>query len=394
MKRPIWKWIACGFVMAWVASPQLHATDNYTPCPPGSTHYKYDNLHGTERTFYAPSGYWYVAYQAKAGSDNQGLGHDPQVIVDPPAKMIVVSHSSGKDLSHVHVCKTKKLPPPPECKEGDPCWCEPDGPGYPCEPPPPQCDVASLITHQSLTFGWTDKPASTPGSACGGSATIVAGETSTVCFDACVNATVNGTLESPGSLPYIDRQCVVVDADGEVVSGDVSVVVSDPEIDNCSATAQFAWAGGAASDKEGACKPNQPCWCELYPKFCEPEPPKCQASARLIVGLVRGHVSSEACFAEASSNQNQSLSIPGGGPWTLCYRGSGGPDSFSIVASVGGNSILLTEPEWTFHFQADWYFSAIISAIGRDEKANCTRPAMIRFEVLTDPPDICLPWLP
>ena len=58
-----------------------------------------------------------------------------------------------------------------------------------------------------------------------------------------------------------------------------------------------------------------------------------------------------------------------------------------------GKTIKLTESEWTFHWDMISDFSFLLSAIGRDETANCSRPAMINVSIITDPPDICRPFL-
>jgi hypothetical protein len=50
-------------------------------------------------TLTAPDGYVITSYCVKAGSEKQGNGVETYP-VDPPAQEVVVSHSSGKAISH------------------------------------------------------------------------------------------------------------------------------------------------------------------------------------------------------------------------------------------------------------------------------------------------------
>lgn len=50
----------------------------------------------------APEGYLIDEYCVKAGSANQGLGPE-YVMVEPPQEKVVITHSSGKDISHYSV---------------------------------------------------------------------------------------------------------------------------------------------------------------------------------------------------------------------------------------------------------------------------------------------------
>jgi hypothetical protein len=50
-------------------------------------------------TLTAPDGYLITSYCVKAGSEKQGNGVETYV-VDPPAATVVISHSSGKAISH------------------------------------------------------------------------------------------------------------------------------------------------------------------------------------------------------------------------------------------------------------------------------------------------------
>ena len=75
----------------------------------------------TEITVTASPGHLIDWWCAKAGSVNQGLGpeeHD----VDPPAESIVITHSSGKDLSHYsyhEIAKTRPEQPAADREERD-----------------------------------------------------------------------------------------------------------------------------------------------------------------------------------------------------------------------------------------------------------------------------------
>ena len=53
-------------------------------------------------TVTAPDGYVITGYCVKAGSEKQGNGVESYV-VDPPATSVVISHSSGKAISHYSV---------------------------------------------------------------------------------------------------------------------------------------------------------------------------------------------------------------------------------------------------------------------------------------------------
>jgi hypothetical protein len=50
-------------------------------------------------TLTAPDGYVITSYCVKAGSEKQGDGSETYT-VDPPAQEVVISHSSGKAISH------------------------------------------------------------------------------------------------------------------------------------------------------------------------------------------------------------------------------------------------------------------------------------------------------
>ena len=53
----------------------------------------------TTLTLTAPDGYVITSYCVKAGSEKQGNGPETYA-VDPPAQEVVISHSSGKAISH------------------------------------------------------------------------------------------------------------------------------------------------------------------------------------------------------------------------------------------------------------------------------------------------------
>jgi len=64
-------------------------------------------------TLTAPEGKLISGYCVKAGSANQGLGPESYT-VDPPAKSVTISHSSGKDISHYSLTFVDENSPPTE----------------------------------------------------------------------------------------------------------------------------------------------------------------------------------------------------------------------------------------------------------------------------------------
>ncbi|MFD6448673.1 LPXTG cell wall anchor domain-containing protein [Promicromonospora sp. NPDC060204] len=72
----------------------------------------------------APDGYLITGYCVKAGSANQGLGPE-DVVVDPPAAEVTISHSSGKAISHYTLITVKAEPTPEPSVPGE----EPTVPG-------------------------------------------------------------------------------------------------------------------------------------------------------------------------------------------------------------------------------------------------------------------------
>jgi hypothetical protein len=73
----------------------------------------------TTLTLTADDGYVITGYCVKAGSTKQGLGPETYT-VDPPAQEVVISHSSGKAISHYSytVAEGGVEPCPPEDTTG------------------------------------------------------------------------------------------------------------------------------------------------------------------------------------------------------------------------------------------------------------------------------------
>lgn len=70
-------------------------------------------------TLTAPDGYVITSYCVKAGSTKQGLGLETYT-VDPPAQEVVITHSSGKAISHYSytVAQDEEEECPPEDTTG------------------------------------------------------------------------------------------------------------------------------------------------------------------------------------------------------------------------------------------------------------------------------------
>ncbi|WP_285105823.1 hypothetical protein [Promicromonospora sp. MEB111] len=98
------------------------ATTGSATCPKGG---KVD-VSGEHTTLVvtAPDGYLITGYCVKAGSANQGLGPE-DVVVDPPAAEVTISHSSGKAISHYTLITVKAEPTPEPSLPGE----EPTVPG-------------------------------------------------------------------------------------------------------------------------------------------------------------------------------------------------------------------------------------------------------------------------
>jgi LPXTG-motif cell wall-anchored protein len=62
---------------------------------------------------FAPEGTLITGYCVKAGSENQEDGGPEYVTVDPPAESVVISHSTGKDISHYSFSWEKITTTPP-----------------------------------------------------------------------------------------------------------------------------------------------------------------------------------------------------------------------------------------------------------------------------------------
>ncbi len=69
-------------------------------------------------TVTAPEGKLISGYCVKAGSANQGLGPESYT-VDPPAKTVTITHSSGKDISHYSLTFVDEETPPTETTPPD-----------------------------------------------------------------------------------------------------------------------------------------------------------------------------------------------------------------------------------------------------------------------------------
>jgi len=100
MKRAILAVIFTALSLASFASA-AHANNDGQVCFDNGT--KVDVVGSHESiTVTAPEGKLISGYCVKAGSIKQGLGPE-YVEVDPPAASVVITHSSGKDISHYTV---------------------------------------------------------------------------------------------------------------------------------------------------------------------------------------------------------------------------------------------------------------------------------------------------
>ena len=117
MKRAILAVIFTALSLASFASA-AHANNDGQVCFDNGT--KVDVVGSHESiTVTAPEGKLISGYCVKAGSIKQGLGPE-YVEVDPPAASVVITHSSGKDISHYTVtyidiedgCMSGELCPP------------------------------------------------------------------------------------------------------------------------------------------------------------------------------------------------------------------------------------------------------------------------------------------
>lgn len=95
--------LALGGAVSASATPPLGES---TCVPKGD---KIDTSGGPKSvTVVAPAGYLISGYCVKAGSANQGLGPEEHAVT--PSESVVITHSSGKDISHYVVRYTPKPP--------------------------------------------------------------------------------------------------------------------------------------------------------------------------------------------------------------------------------------------------------------------------------------------
>ena len=95
---------ALGTAAAYAATADKPASPpgqevNDQVCPEGDSGKINVSGSNSSITVSAPEGMLISGYCVKAGSENQGLGPE-SVTVDPPAKTVTITHSSGKDISH------------------------------------------------------------------------------------------------------------------------------------------------------------------------------------------------------------------------------------------------------------------------------------------------------
>ncbi|HUF02018.1 MAG TPA: hypothetical protein VMN35_06305 [Gaiellaceae bacterium] len=122
-------------------------------------------------TVTAPEGKLISGYCVKAGSESQGLGPEFYT-VDPPAKTVTITHSSGKDISHYSLTfidegthtethPTETHPTETTSTETTPTESTPD----PASPPDVQPGVFTPPTSAKPTTDkpTTDKPAAVAG---------------------------------------------------------------------------------------------------------------------------------------------------------------------------------------------------------------------------------------
>jgi hypothetical protein len=88
---------SCAVVLTVGVAPAV--SSGAQVCPAGTSG-KID-VSGDDQTLTitAPDGYAITGYCVKAGSAKQGNGPESYVL-DPPATSVVISHSSGKGISH------------------------------------------------------------------------------------------------------------------------------------------------------------------------------------------------------------------------------------------------------------------------------------------------------
>ena len=365
--------------------------DQYAPCPRGSIHYKIENG-GSGKTWdiYAPPGYAIVQTQVKASNE-----HQPKITYLPPLGFVSVASTTKHDISHVHVCKVKDEEPPP-CKIGEPCFCEENPEHETCKPPPePQCEYDFYLDNVYFDYGFADAGGAM-GSGCGNHGPFIGDPGDVFHLEVCLDAdVVNGEFIPPFQTPWVVRSSGKVGNESSELTGKKVLTYGDPEFKGCTATAEFAYLLYVLSTHDvDYCEPGEECWCKKFPdaKECAPPPPRCDAWSDLRVGLVAGLDQDEACFETLSPHDTVIALPPELGDFvTACWLANGSPE-----LSVLGNNGKKTFPDLPKKGWASMHVpegcGGWISAISRTE--ICTRHDLVRFEILRDAPEICLPFLP
>ena len=331
--------VIVALAVLFFASSALYATgDIYVGCPVGTHHYSYAGNGQLSQEITAPPGFWFAQTQVKAGATDWGYGsrgHQEPVQWDPAQSPVTVRSADKHGISHVHVCKTR-TPPPPECEPGDPCWCEPGGPGYPCKPPPEEvCPTDIRFVFEYVKIGFTRDLNAPVEEACDGDRVFVGKPGDQILWGACVDGYVRGTgaeIYSP-KLPYTESGITTVGQVSTVVSGGVAVTYGNNNFDNCTYKALAEWVGAVAADTDTElCLPDDPCWCEALqdedPR-CVPPPETCKAYAALKLNAVLGH-DEEACYAGLAEADVKLPILVDHQAATICWSGRGGPERFTV----------------------------------------------------------------
>jgi hypothetical protein len=344
-----------------------HTTDKIEPCDGGCT---------------LPGNTW--AYITKKGSSGPLCGHSDVQYGIP---------SNPISVSHIHVCLKDKEPPP--CEIGDPCWCAPEGPGYPCKPPE-VCPSDIRFTFDYVLFGFTSNLGATAQEACDGDDVFVGKPGDQVLWGACVNGVATGTgaeVFSP-MLPFTETGITTVGQVSTVVSGGVEVLYGNRDFADCTFSAPARWTGAVAADTgTDVCTPDTPeiCdWCaEVDDPRCDP-PPRCEAYATLRINAVLGH-DEEACFAGL---QEGDVSLPlllPEQPATICWEGKGGPEDLNVRAVYD----TVPFPDLPARgFAHTWVHHPLKGSITTSARGldRCYQAKSWRFEFGVVP-DICLPFI-
>jgi cell division septation protein DedD len=98
--------------------PSAAGQSNDQVCPDGDSGKIDVSGSNASLTVTAPEGKLISGYCVKAGSENQGLGPESYT-VDPPAKTVTITHSSGKDISHYSLTFVDEETPPTETTPTD-----------------------------------------------------------------------------------------------------------------------------------------------------------------------------------------------------------------------------------------------------------------------------------